>query len=262
MPVKIAVIGFKYSGKTTIVKELCKLLTEKGYRPIPIKHIAHSEFSIDSQNTDTYTLRKASGVVSFYADSKEAGLILNIESPESYIEFIEKIAKTLDYNVLIFEGFRKIFSKDTDVLKIICLREIGELTYFEDIEGPYIVCTFSEINDRRILKLPKDFDTLKSLVVRYVEISLIFEKLPKLNCGKCIAGSCRRLAELIYRGVAKFEDCRVVGSGDVKLRVNDTDIPLNEFVRTLIKNVILGIVRSLKGVPEDVRSVSLSIRFA
>jgi len=39
------------------------------------------------------------------------------------------------------------------------------------------------------------------------EADVIFERLPKLDCGSCGAPTCRALAEDIVRGLAREDDC-------------------------------------------------------
>ena len=46
---------------------------------------------------------------------------------------------------------------------------------------------------------------------------------------------------------------------DIKLFVNNKEIPLNEFIENIIVNVNLGIVASLKKIPEDKKSIKIEI---
>ena len=54
----IAVIGWKNSGKTTLVSNLVNHLSEKKLKVGVVKH-AHHTFDIDHPNTDSYKIRKA-----------------------------------------------------------------------------------------------------------------------------------------------------------------------------------------------------------
>ena len=49
----IAVIGWKNSGKTTLVSNLVNHLSEKKFKVGVVKH-AHHTFDIDHPNTDSY----------------------------------------------------------------------------------------------------------------------------------------------------------------------------------------------------------------
>jgi len=46
---------------------------------------------------------------------------------------------------------------------------------------------------------------------------------------------------------------------DIKLFVNNEEIPLNEFIENIIVNVNLGILASLKKIPEDKKSIKIEI---
>ena len=54
----IAVIGWKNSGKTTLVSNLVKFFKEKKIKVGVVKH-AHHSFDIDHPNTDSYKIRKS-----------------------------------------------------------------------------------------------------------------------------------------------------------------------------------------------------------
>lgn len=45
----------------------------------------------------------------------------------------------------------------------------------------------------------------------------------------------------------------------VKLLVNDKDIPLNELMRDMLSNIILGYLKSVKNIPEDKKTIKIEI---
>jgi hypothetical protein len=45
----------------------------------------------------------------------------------------------------------------------------------------------------------------------------------------------------------------------MKLRVDDKDIPLNEFVEKLISGMVVGAVTSLRGIKEDWKKIEIEI---
>lgn len=47
---------------------------------------------------------------------------------------------------------------------------------------------------------------------------------------------------------------------EVELQVNGNDILLHRFAQKIWRGVIIGLVKELKGVPEDVRDVKLQIK--
>ena len=46
----------------------------------------------------------------------------------------------------------------------------------------------------------------------------------------------------------------------IKLFVNNEEIPLNDFIENIIVNVNLGIIASLKKIPEDKNSIKIEIK--
>ncbi|WP_287586897.1 hypothetical protein [Candidatus Borrarchaeum sp.] len=47
---------------------------------------------------------------------------------------------------------------------------------------------------------------------------------------------------------------------DVELQVNGNNIPLHKFAQKIWRGVIIGLVKELKGVPDDIHNVKLQIR--
>ncbi len=80
-----------------------------------------------------------------------------------------------------------------------------------------------------------------------MELNEILEKLPNLNCGECGFSSCNEMAEAIYQGKASFDNCVVLkAEKEVVVRINDREVPLGKFVQSFVKNVVVGMVSSLK----------------
>ena len=46
---------------------------------------------------------------------------------------------------------------------------------------------------------------------------------------------------------------------EVKLAVNDKEIPLNELMRDMLTNIILGYLKSAKNLPEDIKTIKIEI---
>ena len=101
----IAVIGWKNSGKTTLVSRLVAHLRKKKYIVGVIKH-AHHSFDIDHPNTDSYKIREAGSYKTTIVSEKRLAHIEEKISPEIDIEELIKLNKGCD--ILIFEGFKKI----------------------------------------------------------------------------------------------------------------------------------------------------------
>ncbi|MFX0010017.1 MAG: hypothetical protein ACFE9R_06865 [Candidatus Hermodarchaeota archaeon] len=48
---------------------------------------------------------------------------------------------------------------------------------------------------------------------------------------------------------------------DISLKVNDTTIPLNELMESMLTNLMLGYLKSAKNIPEEIRKIEIEISF-
>jgi hypothetical protein len=46
---------------------------------------------------------------------------------------------------------------------------------------------------------------------------------------------------------------------DVILEINQKSIPLNDLMKEMLTNIIMGYLKSAKKVPEDIKSISIDI---
>ena len=99
----IAVIGWKNSGKTTLVSNLTNYYSNKGIKVGVVKH-AHHNFDIDHEETDSYKIRKSGAFKTTIVSNKRLAHMIEEESLDENISKI--IAMHEDCEILIFEGFK------------------------------------------------------------------------------------------------------------------------------------------------------------
>jgi hypothetical protein len=46
---------------------------------------------------------------------------------------------------------------------------------------------------------------------------------------------------------------------DINLKINDENIPLNEFMEGMLKHLLLGYLNAAKGIPENIKSIKVKI---
>ena len=46
---------------------------------------------------------------------------------------------------------------------------------------------------------------------------------------------------------------------EVNLKVNDKNIPLNDFMEEMLQNLLLGYLNSAKGIPDEIKSIVVKI---
>ena len=102
----MGVIGWKNSGKTTLVVGLVRELTARGYRVATVKH-AHHAFDIDQPGKDSYLHREAGAqdvIVSSGARWAHMHEIRNEDEPE-LDDLLPRLPDAVD--VIIVEGFKR-----------------------------------------------------------------------------------------------------------------------------------------------------------
>ncbi len=52
----------------------------------------------------------------------------------------------------------------------------------------------------------------------------------------------------------------IIMAKEVKIFVNEKDVPLNQFVTSITEKLVLAIVDSLKGIEEEVKDVKIKVK--
>ena len=221
----VGVIGYKKSGKTTLVIRLSQELSRMGYRVAILKHASGD---IDFPSSDTSKFRAHAAFVSAIS-SKESEIILKGRKR------IEDILTYFDCDIVLIEGFKK----EKTFPKIVCIRDKGEENeLFDGLQ--LFTASFNEgISDFAI----ENDDHIKKMAALVSEKSF---KLPNLNCGHCGYESCYGLAMEIVKGKKSTANC-VSLNPPISVKVDGVEFPLNPFMSNLYKNSFLAMLSSLKG---------------
>ncbi len=226
------IYGYSNTGKTELVTNLIKALSEKGLSVASVKHIPEEGFSIDEEGKDTWKHSKAGAELVVAYSRDETAFIMNENLVTTEIaDIIKKIA---DSDVILVEG-----SWD-DISPKVALGDIQE-------------------RPNTVFKYRDNFDDILAFILNEIDVESILTKLPGLDCKKCGNESCKDLARAIHDGKNAFEDCYYHSEKMVSLRVDNKDIPLGKFAREIIEGTITGMVSSLKGVEEG-RNIKIEIR--
>ena len=221
----VGVIGYKKSGKTTLVTRLSQELSKMGHRVAILKHVSGG---IDFPDTDTSKFRSYVPFVSAIS-SKESEIILKGKKR------IEDILTYFDCDIVLVEGFKK----EKTFPKIVCIKNEGEER--ELFDGLQLL-TASIKENASDFTIGND-DHIKKMAAIVIERSF---KLPNLNCGHCGYESCFELAKEIVRGKETIDKC-VSLNPPISIKVDGTEFPLNPFTSHLYKNTILAMLSSLRG---------------
>jgi len=250
----IGVIGHKDSGKTATIETLVRMLTRKGYRVATAKHVSQKSFSIDNEGKDTWrhSVAGANPVVS--VSDIETGILIKDGVKRFSLDDLPRFTAEVDF--IMLEGFSWLILNDEHVGKILCVRNREEYEDFKKkAKGEIIAFCSMRLLGKPILRIREDSEILVKRSLKFIrkkqKISKILSILPGLNCTKCGYSSCEEMATAMYRKDAKLNDCvplRLRSKLKTKITIDDNEVPIQPFVSEIIRNSILGMVSSLKGI--------------
>lgn len=96
----VQIVGYKNTGKTTLLCGLISRLAERGYRVGTIKHDAH-QFEIDCPGTDTWKLREA-GAQTVAITSNNRTAIME----ERHTSLDQLLGRLHSIDIVLVEGFK------------------------------------------------------------------------------------------------------------------------------------------------------------
>jgi molybdopterin-guanine dinucleotide biosynthesis protein B len=239
-PKTVSVTGFKNSGKTRVVEILVKELSSRGYKVGTLKHTA-DDIVLDSPGKDTSRHREAGSVATGILQENTTALFL--DQKVTLHQAAEKLG-AIDY--LIIEGFKTV---DTHA-RVIVPREDDEV---EKLDNGLVIAT---------VKVPESNYTGDSICLdesaKLADIveAKAYPMLPGLGCQSCGYDDCRSMGAALLAGEAKLDLC-VGYRTDGTLRVNGVDVPMNNFIKKAMQNVVMGFVKTLKGA-DEARKVELT----
>ncbi len=104
-PPLFGVVGWKNSGKTTLMVALISELKRRGYDVSVIKH-AHANFEIDHQGRDSFKMREAGACQVTLSSPRRFALVRELgDTPE--LSFEEIVAYAGPCDLILVEGFKR-----------------------------------------------------------------------------------------------------------------------------------------------------------
>lgn len=255
MPKFVAVVGGKHSGKTTIIQQLITALKNRGYKVGTIKQMPRIK-SLDSPSPvhDTWKHSQAGAEIIVGIPQNETVVFVK---KKQKLNDIAKFLHGMDY--VLLEGFKdeKIFPK------IIAAKNLQEITEYSDglaiaISG-LIAESEEETKKATILQIPVFKSISEAQKLADIVEQKAFSILPDLiHCSECGFESCYELAKAMVSEDTKAKNCPLLTGKSVVLEVNGTRIPIKDFPREIITNIVTSMAQSLNGV-DEVHSLLLKI---
>lgn len=246
------VVGEKNSGKTRLIEALIRHLRGKGFKVGVVKHIPHRDFTIDSKNKDSWRYTEAGAETVLCVSPQEIAVIRKLKNADEEFKNIFRFIVEDEFDCLFVEGFKNKLKDDENIPKIVVVKTGEEaLKLLGQLKN--VLCVVSISNQIGNIKVPSfsfnETEKILSIIEKDLEVYRILRNLPGLDCGFCGFKNCFEHAKAIHEKRSTPEKCLTLsGERKVILKVNGEKIPLNPFIQNIIKNTILAMISSLKGV--------------
>ncbi len=218
----LSLIGFKNSGKTTL---MLNLMQELKNRNIKVSAAKFSHHQFDRSDTDTAMI------------SRQAVDLAGLTQSETMLCWSEKkylpdLLPLMNGDVLLVEGGKNLGW----LPRILMLSHPQEA---RQLGRELALATWGDVRTDHLPHL-ENIEELADLLMNRGFI------LPGLDCGSCGHETCAGLAAQIVAGQASPEDCQARKTS-LEVKVNGKTLGMNPFVERIISKSILGMMSELKG---------------
>ena len=216
----ISIVGRKNSGKTTLIEGIIPELKKKGYRVGTIKHHSHDLELEDIDREGKDTYKhQLCGADAVVLSAPNKLMLFQIAKESQQIDDISR-TYLQSMDIILTEGYKLEDKPKIEVFR----RQIG------GDEG--LLCNQK---DNNLVAVTSD-------------------------CNFDLSIPCFGLDA--YKDIADFIEqtiIQIVQLPKVSLVVNGKNIPLNGFVCSFMQRTIMGMLQSLRGVPENPKTVEIRI---
>jgi len=215
----IAVVGSRHSGKTTTVATIVKGLTAKGYKIATAKHIHQPTFTIDTEGRDTWKHAQAGAQTITAVAPNELTTIKKLNTTKLTLDDIARNSED-NIDITIIEGFRNLVAQNLTIPKIVTVKNKEEIDETTQVFKP--ILAFTGV-------VPKAKPNTQHIPL--IDIKNEPEKLIQI------------IEKRIGPIIKKKQQTKIMTS----IHINEHTLPLNPYVQKVTRNVLLGIISTLKG---------------
>ena len=238
--------GVHNSGKTTIILRALKGLTKKGNTVEIIKHAENFTVSSNLKDTELFSKNGAVQSIAILSDKiisfTKRTSIKNCEITDKELLQFLILSSTSDF--ILIEGFKNSMLPIPKI--VVCKDETNNFKLFDELTVGYIA-------KERYKEIEKHFpaahhinpDVNENQLASFIEKNT-FDFLGGLDCGECGYQDCLGLARAIIEGKETTKSCRSLTS-NVELYIDNTKIPMKDFVRSILKGTVEGFIKNLHG---------------
>jgi len=243
MPPIVCIVSLRRSrGKTSLIEYLIKELKRSGMKVATVKHTSEP-FDVEGKDTWRHTEAGALEV----ACVTPGELITIRRGDYSLDDGVQALHVKPD--IILVEGFKR-----SDKPKILCADSVEEVE--EALRSvSNIVAVSGSVTEKayQVKILKEKFPQVKFMrreeIVKFLRDFIVkdwLKKLPGLNCGHCKYGSCAEMAKALMEGRASLDECVVISTSISRVAVDDRLIPMSKWPQTLLREIVLAFIRSLK----------------
>lgn len=165
-------LGYKGGGKTRAITILTRALVSQGWRVGTVKHVHNRGLTFDTRGKDTWLHATSGASVVVAVSPEELVTIAKRDKSTISAEQIVRIFYESKVDYVLVEGFKEMFSKKKDVIRVLCAdskKDVADLIDKYGISRCIIGGRGDELNlrcigDVPILQLPRDISALLRLV--------------------------------------------------------------------------------------------------
>lgn len=138
----LQIVGYKKSGKTTLMRHIVSFLKAHGYTVATIKHHGHGKEDIQLQDSDVDHMKhfEAGADQSIVQGFQYQQTVTRVDN-QNLTQIIEK-SVTIDSNIVLVEGF-----KNADFEKVVVYRDEEELQVLQQLSNVCYSINVSEHED-------------------------------------------------------------------------------------------------------------------
>lgn len=157
------VVGYKNSGKTTLIARWVRLLKDKGFLVAVLKHHGHGgQPAMPDCKTDTMQFLDSGADVSIVAGGGVVQLLMSEEPEFTELKLLATIGKP---DILLIEGY-----KNEQGEKIVLLRDAEDWESLNELDCIQLIVGFTESStDISRIKSRLDVEQLDSWLLDWVE---------------------------------------------------------------------------------------------
>ena len=153
-PVIIGIVGAHNSGKTTFIEKVIKLLKQKSYKVIAIKHDPKGKAKTDTEGKDSWKFQQAGADEVLLVSPSKITTFTKIEKEPHPLEIIERYTH-INPDFIILEGFK--WYKGFDKFEVIRKEENRDLLLKDNPELKGVITDYYDFPLKFDINNPEEF---------------------------------------------------------------------------------------------------------